>query len=355
MQTISKKIIQPTIFLAQENCLSLQKNNSMEFRTPIKGFDSKFKIGNRDKLFFIGSCFTENIGLKLQNLKFETLVNPFGIIYNPISILQSLEKTFNKHQYIEKDLFENHNIWHSFDFHSRFSDPNKENCLKKMNSSIATASEFLSKTNVLFVTFGSAHTYNLLNENKIVSNCHKLPASRFGKKIFDFDSTVKNFETLFSQFNYANSDLKIVLTVSPIRYLSDGFVENQKSKALLILLCHALAEKFPFVDYYPAYEIMMDDLRDYRFYNADMIHPNNQAIDYIFSHFSKTFFCDESQRMMTDISEINKALEHKTFFNDSENYKKHCGKMIEKIERVKLKYPFVNFSDEIDYFKETLE
>ena len=321
----------------------------MEFRTPIKGFNTKFQIESKDKLFFIGSCFTENIGYILQSLKFDTLINPFGIIYNPISILQSLQKTIENYQYSANELIEYQNVWHSFDFHSRFSDPNKENCLSKINLSISTASEFLSKIDVLFVTFGSAHTYNIKKEKKIVSNCHKLPASEFEKSFFDFESTIHQFDTLFAQLKNTNSKLKIVLTVSPIRYLSDGFVENQKSKALLILLCHALADKFPYVDYYPAYEIMMDDLRDYRFYNSDMIHPNNQAIEYIFSHFSTAYFNSKTLNLIQEIEKINKAIEHKTAFIESENYQQHCIKIIKKIEILENQYSFLNFYSEKKY------
>ncbi len=322
----------------------------MEFRTPIKGYQPKFSIDAEDNLFLIGSCFAENIGARLQNAKFNTVINPFGIIFNPISISNSLQQLLNNHKYQENELFENNGIWQSFNFHSRFSDENKENCFQKINQRISEASGALKKTNVLFITLGSAHVYKLKSENRIVANCHKLPAALFEKLFLNFEQTVLHYTDLLGQLHKSNPDLKIILTVSPVRYLSDGFVENQKSKALLILISHALNDIFDFVDYYPAYEIMMDDLRDYRFYNNDMLHPNNQAIEYIFSHFSDSFFSEQTIEMMFEMEQLNKAIQHKVFFEQSEKYKIHCKKMIQKIEMLEMKYPFLNFSKEKDFF-----
>jgi len=333
-----------------------KKNNvvlfkKMEFRTVLNSFFSKYKIEGKDKLFFMGSCFTENIGYQLQRLKFESIINPFGIVYNPISISNSLEILIQNKLFSESDLFEHQGAWHSFDFHSRFSDIEKKKCLEKINQSITSASVAIKSTNILFITFGSAHIYNLKSKDKTVANCHKLPANYFEKRVIDFNQTLNIYITLFKKLKEQNKNIKIIITLSPIRYLSDGFVENQKSKALLILLCHALKDNFDFVDYYPAYEIMMDDLRDYRFYDDDMIHPNQLAINYIFNHFSTVYFEKETLIMIQEIEKIKKAMEHKVFFKESEAYKYHCQKMIQQIDSLQRKYPFKDFSAEKVFFR----
>lgn len=322
----------------------------MEFRTALNNFSSKFKIEGKDKLFFIGSCFTENIGNQLQRLKFESVINPFGIVYNPISISNSLELLLQNKLFSERDLFEHQGAWHSFDFHSRFSDVNREKCLEKINQSITCASVALKSTNILFITFGSAHVYHLKSHNKLVANCHKLPANYFNKSFIDFNQTLNIYKSLFEKLKEQNPNLKIIITLSPVRYLSDGFAENQKSKALLTLLCHALKDNFEIVDYYPAFEIMMDDLRDYRFYTDDMIHPNHLAINYIFDYFSTVYFEKETLLMIQEIAKIKKAMEHKVFLNESEAYKIHCRKMILQIESLQKKYSFLDFSAEKAFF-----
>lgn len=334
-----------------ENKINVALFKKMEFRTVLNGFSSKFKIEGNDKLFFIGSCFTENIGNQLQRLKFESIINPFGIVYNPISISNSLETLLQNKLSLESDLFEHQGAWHSFDFHSRFSDIEKKKCLEKINQSITSASVAIKSTNILFITFGSAHIYNLKSKDKTVANCHKLPANYFEKRVIDFNQTLNIYITLFKKLKEQNKNIKIIITLSPIRYLSDGFAENQKSKALLILLCHALKDNFDFVDYYPAYEIMMDDLRDYRFYDDDMIHPNQLAINYIFNHFSTVYFEKETLIMIQEIEKIKKAMEHKVFFKESEAYKYHCQKMIQQIDSLQRKYPFKDFSAEKAFFR----
>lgn len=333
-----------------------KKNNvvllkKMEFRTVLNGFSSKFKIEGNDKLFFIGSCFTENIGNQLQRLKFESIINPFGIVYNPISISNSLETLLQNKLSLESDLFEHQGVWHSFDFHSRFSDVKKEKCLEKTNQSITNASLALKNTNVLFITFGSAHVYHLKNQKKTVANCHKLPANHFDKTYIDFNQTFSIYKSLFTKLKEQNPNLKIITTLSPVRYLSDGFAENQKSKAILTLLCHALKDNFEFVDYYPAYEMMMDDLRDYRFYADDMIHPNHMAINYIFNHFSAVYFEKETLCMIQEIEKIKKAMEHKVFLKESEVHKTQGQKMIQQIDALQKKYPFQDFSQEKAFFE----
>ncbi len=321
------------------------------FRTEFKIQPSNFNISHTHSLLFIGSCFTENIGFKLNRLKFNACINPFGILFNPDSIYYSISRLLSGEKYTMDEISEKNGIWHSFDYHSDFSSTNKIECLNKINEAFKLGKERICDADILFITFGSAHLYQLKESQKLVSNCHKYPSSAFDKKIFDFDKTFESYKILFDHLKQINPKLRIVLTVSPVRYLSDGFVENQISKSMLILLCSKLQLAFQNVLYFPAYEIMMDDLRDYRFYSEDMIHPNEQAVNYIFDIFQKTYFDESTQELSDEIDKIVKTSEHRVFFEDSLGHKKLCETMIKRIEKLKKDFSILNFDKEIRYFE----
>ncbi len=322
-----------------------------EFRTKIDVIPSSYKITHQSNLFFVGSCFTENIGNKLSKLKFNTFTNPFGILYNPISIHYAISRLLSGEKYTEEEVFEKNGIWHSFDHHSSFSSTNKDECLKRINESFSKGVEKIFDTDILFITFGSAHLYQLKESQKLVSNCHKYPSSLFDKKMFDLLQTFEVYKILFEKLKQLNPKLRIILTVSPIRYLSDGFIENQISKSLLILLCSKLQQFFQSVTYFPAFEIMMDDIRDYRFYAADMIHPNEIAIDYIFEKFTQHYFDEQTKVLADEIEKIVKTSEHRVFFKDSIEHLKLCEAMLKRIEHLKKDFSFLDFDKEIRYFK----
>ncbi|GAI96735.1 unnamed protein product, partial [marine sediment metagenome] len=229
---------------------------------------------------FIGSCFTESIGGKLNDYKFPVDINPFGIIYNPSSVGKSLELLIGEKEFTIDDLFFYNGKWLSFFHHSSFSDKDPELCLSRINAKITESREFLKKAGFLFITFGTAWVFEWKESGETVSNCHKISALKFNHKLLAVEDILENYKTLIHKLLRFNPQLKIIFTVSPIRHWKDGAEGNQVSKAILLLSAHQLLKKFQSVSYFPAYEIIMDDLRDYRFYSDDMIHLNSVAIDY---------------------------------------------------------------------------
>lgn len=321
-----------------------------DFRTKFEVQTSSLKISHQDTLFFIGSCFTENIGIKLKELKLDVAINPFGIIYNPESISYLIQRLINGNQYSEDELIEKNGIWHNFDHHSEFSSTSKSACLSKINNSFELGKTSIRKCSTLFITFGSAHFYHHKTTDRLVSNCHKYSSSSFDKMTVDLNYSIEKYNILFNKLKLFNPELRVILTVSPVRYLSDGFIENQKSKSILHLLCQNLKNNFDWVEYFPAYEIMMDDLRDYRFYAEDMIHPSELAVNYIFDVFKQTYFSNESLQLLADIELVVKASKHRVFFEGSEEHQKFCLSMMKKIENLKMRFPFLDFQREMSIF-----
>ncbi len=298
----------------------------MKFRTELNILPSTFKINHQSKIMAMGSCFVDNVGNRLKDLKFKIDINPFGIIFNPYSIAKLLDE----HSEFNTDFVERDGTFYGFDFHSKFNAKSKKALLTKINSTNKKTSQSLLNANVLMLTFGTAWVYQQKTSTQVVSNCHKVPQQHFIKRLLNLEHLKKTYTTLFKNILSSNSTLKIVLTVSPVRHLKDGFIENNQSKAVLLLLCRYLADEFPNqVIYFPAYEIVMDDLRDYRFYKQDLIHPNRQAIDYIFEKFSATFFDKETIDVLPKIMQLNALKQHQFFNANEQQIKHHQSKIIE--------------------------
>ena len=261
----------------------------MDFRTIID-INKSFPISHSDKIMLLGSCFSDNIGQCLACRGFDVCINPFGTLYNPASILQALSDLIDKEKFDEGEVFEYNGLWHSFRHHSKFSKQTKEEALNIINHKFAKAKEFLEETKVLIITFGTAFVYSNIETSEIVANCHKLPAKNFERYRLDVDQIVKEWGVFLSGFEEKFPGLKIIFTVSPIRHLADGAHGNQISKSTLLVAVDKLLECLSFTSYFPSYEIMMDELRDYRFYAADMKHPSDVAVQYIFERFSDTYF-----------------------------------------------------------------
>ena len=321
-----------------------------KFRTEIEITESENKFTYKDKLFFIGSCFTENIGNVLHELKFNTEVNPFGVLYNPLSVKNSLEILLRQKEFTEKDLQHNNDLWFSFYHHSSFSDVDKQQCLDKINSKIKTASKHLKECDYLFITFGTSLVYQLKNSGNVVSNCHKLPAKEFKRSMLASCEIYDEYAMLINQLKSINPDIKIILTVSPVRHLKDGAVQNQLSKATLLIAIHQLIEFYENIFYFPAYEIVMDDLRDYRFYGDDMTHPNNMAIKYIWEKFKETYIEKGEFELMKQIQDIVQASNHRPFNTNTETHKKFITNYKNKIEILKRENPEMNFEEELRNF-----
>ncbi|MES2850030.1 MAG: GSCFA domain-containing protein [Bacteroidota bacterium] len=307
------------------------------------------QLNHQHNLLLVGSCFTENIGSKLKQLKFSVLENPNGILFNPVSIAKSVNSYIQNKQYSEADIFYQNESWNSWEHHTRFSHPDKEQCLQLINASQNAAHQFLKKANWLLLTVGSAFVYEL-ESRSVVANCHKVPTDKFNKKLLSIDEIKKVLgEMLANVFDF-NKELKIIFTISPVRHLRDGFVENNRSKAALIQAIHQLVDADERLFYFPAYELVIDDLRDYRFYAEDMVHPNYAATNYVWDKFVDACIDEPSKALMKEINIINAAKNHKPFNPGSEQHKKFLQTNLEKVLLLERNNSYMNFAEEKQYF-----
>jgi len=324
-----------------------------QFYTEIEIPKYKWSAGYADKFIFMGSCFSENIGEQLSRLKFNTDINPFGTLYNPSSVLKSIKILLSEKQYKKEDIFEKDGLWGSFDHHGKFSCDTATKTLQKINDRLNFSRPFLKKANYLFLTFGTSWVYHLKSTGKIVSNCHKFAENNFERKLLSPEKIIKKYKEFLPELWKANQNLKVIFTVSPIRHKRDGFIDNQISKSVLIYAIHQIIETFgkEKCNYFPSYEIMMDELRDYRFYAPDMIHPGQVAMDYILDKLKTTLISKDSLLLMDKISKIIKAREHRVLHTKSESYARFLTQNITKINDLTTKYPYLNLSEEKEYFE----
>ena len=325
------------------------------FRTPIQVKKFPFKLEPDSKIMFLGSCFAENIGKKMENDKFNIDINPFGILYNPVSIKRSLEFLIMEKPFLENNMFYNNGLWNSFLHHSRFSGSDKQAVVTQINKRITNAVEFLYNCEYLFITFGTSWVYQHIETNIVVSNCHKLPSSTFHRKILTADEITIDYYQLIENILNINPKIKIIFTVSPIRHLNDGNTENFLSKSVLMIAVQQITSHFKNAFYFPAFEIMYDDLRDYRFYAKDLVHPNEIAIDYIYDIFSENLFSEKTKKIILEIEKIKKAKNHKVFQPKNEAYRIFLVNYIEIINNMNKKYSFLNLETEKQYFENELK
>lgn len=334
----------------------------MDFRLELDVKKSASLISYKDRVMLCGSCFTENIGSKLDYHKFKTLQNPNGILFNPISIAKSVTSYIENKQYSEDELFYFNDIWQSWEHHSRFSHVDKNVSLKMINDSQKEAHHFLKEADWLMLTLGSAFVYELTSPlsplssrrgagGEVVANCHKVPTDKFNKRLLSLEEVSSVLDNLIHRLFLFNPKLKIIFTISPVRHLRDGFVENNRSKATLIQAVHHLVEKFDKLFYFPAYELVIDDLRDYRFYAEDMVHPNYTATNYVWDKFINAMMDSATIELIEKVSEIQRARSHKPFNPASEQHKKFLQSFLQKTEALQLQYRHLNLAEEVNYFK----
>ena len=310
------------------------------------------QINYSEKILLIGSCFTEHIGGSLKRLKFPVLMNPNGILFDPLSITESLTDYINRKKFTEKDLNRREDIWFSWKHHGRFSGTDKSKLLYNINESIEEAHGFLKNAKWLILTFGTAYSYQLIGENYLpVANCHKIPQSNFSKKLLSIEEIQTALDNCFHQLRNFNPDLNIILTVSPVRHIKDGIIENNRSKARLLEAAHHLEEKFSRIYYFPAYELVIDVLRDYRFFESDLVHPNQQATGFVFNNFLNNFFDKETREIATELEKIISSTEHKPFHKDAQEYKRFIKNTMEKIDKIVARHPWLNFDQEKEKLK----
>lgn len=325
-----------------------------QFRTEVIVKDYPFRMSHRGSSVFIGSCFTDHIGSKMLESGFSADINPFGVVYNPVSVKKSLEILLETRKFTEKDLHFYNKRWFSFYHHSSFSNADKSACLREINSKIRKASIFLKEASFLFITFGTARIFRLNETGEIVSNCHKLPAAAFSRELLSVEEIVKEYDALIIHLNEINPKLQIIFTVSPVRHWKDGAEGNQVSKSVLQVAVHQLVEKYNNAFYFPSYEIMMDDLRDYRFYADDMIHISPVAVNYIWEKFKNAFFDQATQKIIHRIENIYKALRHRPFDIHSKAHHDFLKKVFLDMEEMEKQFSFLDFGKEKEGIRKQL-
>jgi len=322
----------------------------MHFRLtfPVAPLEPAFEY--QDQLLLMGSCFAEEMGEKLQQHLFPALVNPHGILYNPISITQAVHSYLDDKKYTEADLFMHNDLWHSWDHHSRFSALTPAAVLDNINNAQEAAAACLNKARWLVITLGSAHAYVLKETSQLVANCHKVPMSAFYKKLLTVDEIITALDNMMHRLFFRNRDINILFTVSPVRYARDGVVENNLSKAILLQVVHQLVNKFDRLFYFPAYELVIDDLRDYRFYKDDLVHPNETAVNYVWEHFVNSCVHPNSQQLLRSIQDLNRARQHKPFNPESPQHRQFLRTYARKVAALQQEHPGLQLGELARYF-----
>jgi hypothetical protein len=326
----------------------------IKHKTTIELEPAAFSIRYEDNLLSLGSCFAQNIAQKLQDIFYTVSINPFGTLYNPISIRNSLGLLLNKYEFQEEDLFLHNGLWNSFQHHSSFSSTSMDETLEQINIELIKARTRLKKSNTLLITLGSAWVYELRKNHKVVSNCHKLPANRFKRKRLSVKEIVDSLGPLLEYLKEDNPALNVILTVSPIRHLKDGFTENQISKSTLLLAVQEMAQKARYIHYFPAYEIMMDDLRDYRYYADDLVHPSGLAVEYIWEAFANNYLEEQEESLRKNIYKLQKAMQHRSFNPNSNGHQNFVQQQIKNIQKIKTKIPTLNLDLAQNHFLDQL-
>ncbi len=322
----------------------------MKFRTEVVLSQSKIKIEHQNKIMTIGSCFAENIARYLKYYRFNILENPFGILYNPASIFKSIELITNRKKFLKEEMIFDQEEWHSFYFHSDFSHHIEDVCLKNINNSLEKSIEFLKECDTVIITYGTSYVFEYKHSGEIVSNCHKIPADKFRRYRLPLGE-VKNYVIkTIELLRKLNKGIKIILTVSPVRHWKDGAVDNQLSKSTLLLAIHEVISELDYCEYFPSYEIMMDDLRDYRFYESDLVHPNLVAQDYIWEKFISSYFTEKCKIAISEIGKIAEARKHRPRNPKSKKHQEFVNNQLKIIDELKIKYKHVDFKNDYEYF-----
>lgn len=308
------------------------------FRTEIKIVPSDLNLTLHDGVVTIGSCFAEVIGTKLKENKAPVLVNPFGTIFNPVSVASLLDACTGQSHFLEHTLLQREGIWYNYNLHSSISSPDKQKLLELMEQRISKTAAHIQTARLLIVTLGTAIGYQLAETGEVVANCHKLPAQLFNRNLIQAGTITESLSKAFNNLRALNQNLQIILTVSPVRHVKETLQLNSVSKATLLVACHALSEKHSYVSYFPAFEIMMDDLRDYRFYGQDMLHPTSVAEDYIWEKFMKAYYHPSFREFIQEWTKIKRATEHRPFHPDTPAHQTFIKNTLLQLDQLSGKY-----------------
>ena len=324
----------------------------MQFTTKISVQKSSFPIDYDSKIMLLGSCFAENIGKKFSYFKYQATTNPFGIIFNAVSLEKLIRRVVENKKFTENDIFFYNELWYCYEVHSELSNPDKDLFLSHLNSILESTHRHIAALTHCIITLGTSWVYSNIETHEIVANCHKVPQKQFTKELLSIEQTEKSLQNIILLIHSVNPNCHFIFTVSPVRHIKDGFIENTLSKAHLIAAIHSiLNKKFSTSlevtnqnrNYFPSYEIMMDELRDYRFYAEDMLHPNQTAIDYIWLRFYEHYISESAVKLMEEVDAIQKGLAHRPFNPNTESHQKFLAQLNLKIETIKKKLPHVSF------------
>ncbi|MBR4854178.1 MAG: GSCFA domain-containing protein [Alistipes sp.] len=326
----------------------------MQFRTYINIKPATEQIDYTKSIFSLGSCFAENIAMRLQRAKFQVASSPTGILFNPESIADILHRLSHytdaesAREQIAAEMRNAEGRWYNFHFHSAFCDIDREGAIDKMTEAHIAGAKALQSADIVIITFGTAWVYRLKENGDVVANCHKQPQSKFSKQLLSAEEIAKRYDALLSDGALAGK--RVIFTVSPIRHLADGAEDNSLSKATLRVAIAEIVRNHSNAEYFPSFEIMNDELRDYRFYADDMVHPSPLAIDYIWQRFSEYAFSATTRQLIEQFARISQAAEHRPFNPTSEAHKRFCRQMLSQIEELNMAYPTLDFGKEMEAF-----
>ncbi|MDR6301849.1 GSCFA domain-containing protein [Mesonia maritima] len=315
----------------------------MKLQTQVSIPEGKSKIDYRSKIVLLGSCFSENIGEKFQYYKFQSLQNPLGILFHPFAIERFLQRVVQQEKFATKDIFQHQEIYSCFEAHSRMNALSEDEILQNLNAALEETFQFLKKASHVIITLGTSWIYKHVEQNTYVANCHKIPQKNFRKELSSIAELEKSIQTSVEYIRQLNSDCQFIFTVSPVRHSKDGFVENLRSKSHLISALHQVLENKNQLNYFPSYELMMDELRDYRFYAEDLLHPSKIAVQYIWEKFAETWFSSESLKTMTEVEKIQQGLHHRAFNPKSEAHQQFQEKLQQRIKNLQKELPHLSF------------
>lgn len=321
------------------------------FRTEVKLGKPYRQIHISNRILALGSCFAQNVGSRFSDYKFRVNVNPFGTLFNPISIFKLVNHAVLKEIIVSMGIVQQQGVFHHFDLHSDLSDINETDLLKRANEQVRMLGEQLYSTDVIIYTFGTAIVYERTDTGEIVANCHKVPTRAFNRRMLEIEEIVHSFKVNYDLIRSINKNVLFILTVSPVRHQKESFEQNNVSKSVLRVAVEKIRKEFDAVDYFPAFEIMMDELRDYRFYAEDMLHPNQVAMDYIWQKFALTYFDEPTTNFIREWEKVRKAMAHRPFHTRSEEYRKFILKTIEQVNGFS---ELVNVDKEIELLKSRL-
>ncbi len=314
----------------------------MKLQTTILLEKASNPIDYQSRLLLMGSCFVENMGEKLNYFKFQQFQNPFGILFHPLAIENLIQRAIARKMYQQSEIFEQDGIWRCFDAHSELRSASSDELLRLLNLRLEETKKSLETSSHIIITLGTAWVYEHQTSGKIVANCHKVSQKQFTKKLLSLGEIEGSLDHILKLIQKVNPKAQIIFTISPVRHLKDGFVKNQRSKAQLITALHQIINGHN-VPYFPSYEIMMDELRDYRFYGKDMVHPNELAVDYIWERFKWVWISKKIYPVMHEVDAVQKGLLHRPFNPDSEAHQKFKTSLGTKITYLQERYPFMKF------------